>query len=87
MCCLWCMHTSAARRDTTELSPFYCMFSHHSRLSMDAFLGLNPPVESGNSQAEYKTKFQKHLGFAYKKATEEAEWQPTKYMIFYNQWV
>ena len=52
---------------------------------MDAFFCLNPSVVSGNSQAEYKTRFQKHLGLAYKKATEEAERQPAKYKISYDK--
>ncbi|MEW8542496.1 MAG: hypothetical protein AB2693_03095, partial [Candidatus Thiodiazotropha sp.] len=63
---------NATRHDTTGFSPFYLMFGRHPRFAIDAFLGLNPTAESGRSQAEYTTKFQSRLAFAYKKGSEEA---------------
>ena len=75
----------ATRHDTTGFSRFYLMFSGHPRLSIGAFFGLNPFVESGNSQREFKNKFQKRLGFAYKNAREEATQQSTKYKVYYDR--
>ena len=69
---------NATRHDTIGFSLFYRMFGRHPRLSIDAFVCLNPSVDSNNSQREYKNKFQKR-GIAYKNATEEATWQSAKY--------
>ena len=76
---------NATRHDTTGSSPFYLTFGHRLRLSIDAFFGLYPSVESGNSQLECKNKLQKRLGFAYKNATEEATRQSAKYKVYYDQ--
>ena len=76
---------NAIRHDTTGFSPFYLMFSRHPRLALDAFLGLEPSAESGRTQAEYTTKFQSRLSFAYKKASEEAARQTERYKSYYDQ--
>ena len=61
------------------------MFGRHPRLAIDAFLGLKPSGESGRNQAEYTTKFQSRLAFAYQKATEEAARQTERYKAYYDQ--
>ena len=36
---------NATRHDSTGYSPFFLMFDGHSRLAIDAYLGLNPHKE------------------------------------------
>ena len=43
---------NATRHETTMFPPIYLMFGCHPRLSIDAFFGLNPSVESDNSKEE-----------------------------------
>ena len=76
---------NATRHDTSGFSPFYLMFGRHPRLALDAFLGLEPSAESGRTQAEYTTKFQSRLSFAYQKASEEAARQTERYKSYYDQ--
>ena len=61
------------------------MFGRHPRLALDAFLCLEPSAESGRTQAEYTTKFQSRLFFAYQKVSEEAVHQTERYKSYYDQ--
>ena len=76
---------NATRHDTTGFSPFYLMFGRHPRLALNAFLGLEPSAKSGRTQAEYTTKFQSRLSFAYQRASEEAACQTERYKSYYDQ--
>ena len=54
---------NATRHESTGFSPFYFMFGRHTRLAIDAFLGLETNCESGKNQTEYMNKLQSRLAF------------------------
>ena len=65
---------NATRHDSTGFSPYFLMFGRHSRLAVDAYLGLNSPHDpSDPSRQHYASKLQKRLNFAYQVASSEAQ--------------
>ncbi|PJE77797.1 hypothetical protein CI610_03272 [invertebrate metagenome] len=64
---------NATKNDSTGFSPHYLMFGWHPRLSVDAFLGLEPSDQGkGADHQTYITKLRGEMEYAYQVATDEA---------------
>ena len=52
---------NAAVHSSTGLSPFLLMFGRHSRLAIDAFLGMPEDTETTRSQKDYVGRLKQRL--------------------------
>lgn len=69
---LWCKHIMLPKNEATGYSPHYLMFGWHPRLSVDAYLGLDPDNDGKVSHETYVEKMRGQLRYAYESATKEA---------------
>ena len=63
---------NATRSDVTGYSRHYQMFGRHPRLSVDAFLGLQPRDEGAENPSSFAQKLRKRVVYPYKIAADEA---------------
>ena len=64
---------NATKHESTSHSPFYLLFGRHPRLSIDAYLGIDPNHGSGNKNATvYASELKRRLQYAYKLASQAA---------------
>ena len=75
---------NAAMHESTGFSPFFLMFGRHSRLAIDAFLGIRSSEERMSHQ-DYADKLKNRLSDAYKCASEEAAHKGEKYKHYYDK--
>lgn len=55
-------HTyNAAEHESTGYAPFFLMFRRHTRLAIDAFLGLTQNQEAPKSHIDYVDKLKQRL--------------------------
>ena len=76
---------NATRHDSTGFSPLFLMFGRHPRLAVDIFFGLDNSRETPRNQADYVSKLQSRLTFAYRKAAEEASKHAEAHTFYYNR--
>lgn len=63
---------NATKNEATGYSPHYLMFGWHPRLSVDAYLGLDPDNDGKVSHETYVEKLRGRLRYAYESAAKEA---------------
>lgn len=64
---------NATRNEATGFSPHYLMFGWNPRLSVDAYLGVDPEDDGTSERGSYVRKLQERLQYAYKVAAREVE--------------
>lgn len=71
---------NSTRHETTGFTPHYLMFGRHTRLAIDAFLGIEPDSSTrSKKQNDYVDELRKRLHFAYKVASKEAKRQAKRH--------
>ena len=76
---------NSTRHETTGHTPHFLMFGRHPRLSIDAFLGIEPDSSSSRKDhSEYVSNLKKRLLFAYKVANREARRQSKRHKRRYD---
>ena len=75
---------NAATHDSTGFSPFYLMFGRHSRLAVDAFLGLPQSQQQVRSRQDYVDKLKQRMAFAYDTASSEARKSADRQKGYYD---
>jgi hypothetical protein len=76
---------NSVKNDATGYSPHFVMFGWHPRLSVDAFLGIQPGNEGSKDHQSYVNKLQDRLQYSYKVAAEESQKNSEKNKEIYDR--
>ena len=76
---------NSTRHESTGITPHFLMFGRHPRLSVDAFLGIEPDASAHESdKSKYIANLKKRLNFAYKVASRESRRQAKRHKRRYD---
>ena len=76
---------NATKNESTGFSPHYLMFGWHPRLSVDAFLGIEPGNTGKSDHQTYARKLRERLQYAYRVASEKSEKSGSKNKEMYDR--
>ena len=76
---------NATKNESTGFSPHYLMFGWHTRLSVDAFLRIEPGNTGKSDHQTYARKLRERLQYAYRVTSEKSEKSGSKDKELYDR--